>query len=210
MLKALGSIPSTAEKNSVLLCPGSFPAEVTVAQLCLSSRHPRSKHKCVSVCDENIHTPSHSFFHFYKAWNHMEHGTYTMFAVLMIIVIFLWLCLRHLLPSVHQWTSGFSCTWTLPYMSGTQCAITACMGTRASIEKYQKPGCCSGLASEKLPSALWWPLGRLLGSAWHVFPDLALLPQVPGRGGLHRYHLGHAVQASAFPSGPFSGTQWGH
>ena len=32
MLKALGSIPSTAEKNSVLLCPVSSPAEVTVAQ----------------------------------------------------------------------------------------------------------------------------------------------------------------------------------
>lgn len=91
MLKALGSIPSTAEKNSVLLCPGSFPAEVTVAQLCLSSRHPRSKHKCLSVCDESIHTPSHSFFHFYKTWNHMEHGTYTMFAVLLIIAISLWL-----------------------------------------------------------------------------------------------------------------------
>ncbi|ERE51808.1 striatin-3 [Cricetulus griseus] len=36
-------------------------------------------------------------------------------------------------------------------MSGTPCAIAACMGTRASIEKYQKPNCCSGVASEKLP-----------------------------------------------------------
>lgn len=118
------------------------------------------------MCDENMHTSSHSFFHFYKTWNHMEHGTCTMFAVLLIIAISLWLCLRHLLPSVHQWTSGCSCTWALPYMLGTPCAIAACMGTRASIDKYQKPSCCSGVASEKLPSAVWWPLRRLLGSAW--------------------------------------------
>lgn len=51
----------------------------------------------------------------------MEHGTCTMFAVLLIIAISVVLCLRHLLPSVHQWTSGFSCTWALPYMLGTLC-----------------------------------------------------------------------------------------
>lgn len=44
-----------------------------------------------------------------------------MFAVLLIIAISVVLCLRHLLPSVHQWTSGFSCTWALPYMLGTLC-----------------------------------------------------------------------------------------
>lgn len=158
MLKALGSIPSTAEKT-VYSCVLYPPLQRSLLlSLCLSSRHPGSKHKGVSVCDDSIHTPSHSSFHFYKTWNHM--GTWSVHHVHCAADhshLSVALCLCHLLPSVHQWTSGCSCTWALPYMLGTLCAIAACMGTRAPIDKYQKPSCCSGVASEKLPSALWWP-----------------------------------------------------
>lgn len=167
MLKALGSIPSTAEKTVYSCVLYSSLQRSLLLSLCLSSRRPGSKHKGVSVCDENIHTPSHSSFHFYKTRNHM--GTWSIHHVHYAADhshLSVALCLCHLLPSVHQWTSGCSCTWALPYMLGTPCAIAACMGTRASIDKYPKPSCCSGVASEKLPSALWWPLRRLLASAW--------------------------------------------
>lgn len=135
--------------------------------LCLSNRRPGSKHKGVSVCDESIHTPSHSSLHFYKTRNRV--GTWNIRHVHCAAGhshLSVALCLCHLLPSVHQWTSGCSCTWALSYMLGTPCAIAACMGTRASIDKCQKPSCCSGAASEKLPSALWWLLRRLLACAW--------------------------------------------
>lgn len=44
----------------------------------------------------------------------------------------------------------------------------------------------------------------------HLTPASSASLQVPGRGGLHRHHPGHAVQARAVPPGPLIGAEWGH
>lgn len=213
------NIPNLALQRSLLL-----------SLVCFSVGLGRGVIICVFVC--GLHLYAHSFSHkhvnckerlTYSPCCTAHHGLSPWHSALFTLCI---VSQQSFAPTV---LSNGRVVWPLRFGSPI-CAVSL----RASVTAQcpcRKASTGSSLKGEMVRSGvcvfeiLMYSLKLLLQKAWpnlHRPPAAyeeatrrltspgSASPQVPGRGGLHRHHPGHAVQARALFTGPLVGAQRGH